>query len=736
MASSIWERIDKFDAVWQLKRPANFQHLLPYQAVLRWMGDGMSIISILFAGLLSAFFIFLMGYFLEVRPLFALLFLVGMMSAVGISISEVGAVLFPYYRVNQLTTYGTSRWAELADLKQHGMVRLASDPLPPGWIVMGRFKRKYVVVLPPWEWLRHIVVYGNSGSGKTKTFFMGWLRNVARGGSAVVIDPKAELSRQTGGAFKRRFHLNLKDPSKSDRWNFVPRCSTDPEFAHTMAAMMIGLEHAKRTNQDPFWGTAEHVACTAILMYLATVVDVPTPPMVYEYAALRDDEGFAADMANSENYYVKLAWRAFQKAPKPTQGSVMIGLTNKLYPFFMQNARCIFTPPTAKELDRGVQEIDFTLLQEPGTGIFIVIPEGDASRYKEVLATFVGQAVYTLRADDDTDKQTPCMFLIEEAYNIPVAEIKQVSGVGRGRGIGLCLCYQNYSQPLDLYGRDGAGAILGTVVTTVILPGCDEVTAEYASKRLGPTTTLSRTDVDAPGKKFDNRRASETGRPLRFPNEIRQMTKHTEAYIITDTVSPIRVAYPEFAVRQPEYFAPSYGMPKLLTFEEAELLRNEQRARQLKSAGGSAEEPPGGDGGGGGQDVDDEGEPEAEEKTAGSGSKPAKGGAAGAGMAQVAGSGQNAGSGPKGRKEKPAARGRSEEAVSRPGTQQPSLWVGADRAIKDGARSAVEEVGARARVIKKTVERDRGADVHEDDVVLNRGYEHGSPEHVDSIFTG
>jgi len=602
MSQSIWERIDKFDAVWQLKRPANFQHLLPYQAVLRWVGDCVSILSIIAAGFLSAFFIFLMAYFLEVRPLFQLLFLVAMFGAVGISISEVGAVLFPYYRVNQLTTYGTARWAQLGDLKQHNLVRRADEPLPPGWIVMGRFKRKYTVALPPWEWLRHMVVYGITGSGKSKTFFMWWLRNVARGGSAVIIDPKPELYPQTAGAFKRVLRLDLRDPSRSDRWNFVPRCAKDPEFAHSMAAMMIGLEHTKRTNQDPFWGTAEHVACTAILMYLSTVVETPTPPMVYEYAALRDDEGFAADMADSDNYYVKLAWRAFQKAPKPTQDSGIIDMTNKLYPFFMENARCVFTPLTEKERERGVQEIDFGLLQEPGTGIFIVVPEGDASRYKEVLATFIGQAVYELRADEDTEKKTPCMFLIEEAYNIPVAEIKQVSGVGRGRGIGLCLCYQNYSQPLDLYGRDGANAILGTIVTTVILPGCDEVTAEYASKRLGPTTTLSRTDVDAPGHKYDNRRASETGRPLRFPAEIRQMTKYTEAYIITDTVPPIRVAYPPIALRQPEFFAPVYGRPKLTTFEDAEAALNKKRAKQIREANeGAAGE------GGSGPDTDESG---------------------------------------------------------------------------------------------------------------------------------
>src|SRR3712207_5891589 len=103
------EKIDKFDAVWQLRRPANFQHLLPYQAVVRWSEDGLTILTILFCGLLSSGFLGLMAYFLDVRPLFALLFLVGVIIVIGVALTEVGSVLVPYYRINQLTTYGTAR---------------------------------------------------------------------------------------------------------------------------------------------------------------------------------------------------------------------------------------------------------------------------------------------------------------------------------------------------------------------------------------------------------------------------------------------------------------------------------------------------------------------------------------------------------------------------------------------------------------------------------------------------
>ncbi len=747
------ERIDKWDAVWQFPRPANAQHLPGYQAFLRMVEDATTVGSIMFCAALSALFIFLTGHLFQTPYVVGVLVYALMLIVLSIGLVEAGTVLYPYYRINQLTTYGTARWADRNDLERAKMLIRIGDPIPPGWVVIGRFKGRYYFVLPVWEWLRHIVIYGASGSGKSKTFFMWMLRYVARGGSAIVVDPKPEMYQQTAHHFKRTYRLDLKNPERSDRWNFVPRCAADPEFAHAMAAMMIGLEFSRKTNADPFWGDAEHVACTAILMFLSTVVDVPTPSMVYEYVALRDDEGFAADMTNCENRYVRLAWRAFQKAPKPTQGSVMIGLSNKLYPFFMHNARAVFTPPTEEERELGVSEIEFQELRRPGTAIYLIISEGDAFRYKEVLSTFIGQAVYELRADEETEKTTPCMLLMEEAYNIPVPEIKRISGVGRGRGLGLVLCYQNVSQPYEVHGREGANAILGTVLTRVFLPGCDEVTAEYASKLLGATTTLSRTDVDAPGKKYDNRRASETGRPLRQPNEIRQMTPFTEALVVTGAVPPIRCAFPTIALEYPESSHPRYKMPKLLNFEEAEAQFNERRAQEMAAAAGGA----GGGGGavgGGPEEVTDgagapppagagpaapQGQPEARAEAQGAvggggGAKP--GGGANAADGQPAGTG-----GPRGRKtEKPAARTRGQELADKgDGVRQPNqqaLWTSTPRAIKDGAARATEQVGERARVITKTVERSEEAGVHDDDLILNGAppFEPGSHEHVDAMF--
>ena len=99
--------------------------------------------------------------------------------------------------------------------------------------------------------------------------------------------------------------------------------------------------------------------------------------------------------------------------------------------------------------------------------------EGDATRYKNVLATFIGQAVNELRFDNDAVDLAPVGFVLDEAANVPLVGLKEIAGVGRGRRIGLILGYQNLPQVHDQYGQEGGNAILGSIGTMIFLPGLD-----------------------------------------------------------------------------------------------------------------------------------------------------------------------------------------------------------------------------------------------------------------------
>lgn len=562
-------RIEKFDASFGIPRKANEQYLPSYQAFWHWSADLGRAVFFCIVGLIGAFFSLFAGWLLAVTGLMTLVFWAMALLCIAAGMLDAYSLLWAYRIRRMSTAHGSARWARASDLIRCGLMNrvrgmeLLENAMPIAKAFGGRD-----VFLPQNQWLRHFVMFGPTGSGKSKTFFISMIRAILIKSSCLVYDPKGELCEQTALSAKRVFRLDLNDPSKSDRWNFVPKCRNDPAFACQIAGMMIGVESRRRTNADPFWGDAEQIALTAILLHIAEVYgESAIAAFTADFLLSLGDENngaFEQAMNNSPSFYAKQAYLAFRQAPPQTRGSILIGLYNKLRPFTLSPARMVTNTPSEEEQQAGCRLIDFADLRLPGTAIYLVVSEGASDIYKEFIATFLGQAVMEMRLDGVNEPEHPCFVLIDEAYQLNVSEVKRVSGIGRGRGVGLGLGYQDLPQMYDQYGRERANAILGTVMTKIFLPGLDDVTAEYASKQLGDTTIFSKTFQDFPGKKNDNTRYAEQKRPLMLSSEIRQISAHSEVLIISDTAPPIRAAYPSMSISRALYKRKTIGVPDIL----------------------------------------------------------------------------------------------------------------------------------------------------------------------------
>ena len=478
-----------------------------------------------------------------------------------------GKRLFWAYRLRTMSTsHGSARWANLKDLIYKKLVnRIKAAPLPKNSLPLAKVFGGRDLFLPKEQWLRHFVMFGPTGSGKSKTFFMRMIRGVLKNSSVLVYDPKGELFEQTAAGARRVLRLDLNNPERSDRWNFIPQCRENPAFTCQLAGMMLGAENRHKTSQDPFWGEAEQLALTAILLHLAFVYEekaIPAFAADFLIGLGGKEDAFAAALETSPSFFAKQAFFAFRRSPPQTHGSVLIGLYNKLRPFTLAPTRMVTAAPTEEETENGCRMIDFRELRRKGTAVYLVVSEGAAEIYKEFIATFLGQAVLEMRLDGVNEPETPCFVLIDEAYQLNVSEVKRISGIGRGRGVGLGLGYQDLPQMYDQYGKEQANAILGTVMTKIFLPGLDDVTAEYASKQLGDTTIYAKTFQDFPGKKSDNIRYAEQKRSLMHAGEVRQIAAHNELLIVNDTAPPIKAAYPPLAVLKEKFAARSYGKPR------------------------------------------------------------------------------------------------------------------------------------------------------------------------------
>lgn len=594
---SFANRIQIYDAERGIPRRADEPYLPAYYAFLRCMQDAGQVAMVLACGALSAVFLGFASWYFGVGFYAQIIYAALMLAAFLIACGESTQVLLPYHQFNQLLTYGTANWASPLYLQGANFAKPVNDSLQHGELELGRLPRPlrkpFRFIITPETALGSLVFFGPPRSGKS-VLLMNYLRCLARSDwSAVIIDPKGELFEYCARYFRRVYRLDFQNPECSDRWNFILQCKGNKEYAHMMATIMLGLDGTKYSGTDPFWSEAEVALLTAILLYVPTIVDHPTPAMIHEFIALRSYDQLCDELANNESHDIKVQWGTFTKAPDQTRGSVFTGLAAKINPFTIDAAKAVTASILLREYKLGARYIDFEELREPGTAIFIVIPEGAASRYKIPLATFVGQAVEHLRAGEVDERTTPVMFVVDEAAHVPIVNLKEIPGVGRGRRFGVMLFYQNLSQGFDMYGEHGFNSILGSVNTKTFLPGCDSVTARYASELIGQTTVWGRGFDDSPGTMNDRARTNETSRALVDPAEVRQLPMHLQAITIVETMPPVKWTFPKSAKTGARALPRKYGLPHIVRLQEAERMTSERRLvtkEQLTFTEGVSEE--------------------------------------------------------------------------------------------------------------------------------------------------
>ncbi len=545
---SLQQRCQEFDAEYQIPRPATAQHLPAYQAALNLFGVCGESIVLICCGFVSAFLFvqgaqwFAISIWLEIGA-----HCLGIISVL-IGFLEATQLWLPFYQYNQRVTHGSARWADARVLRDLHLAKRKEDDLPPFTLLLGGFGREYDVILGPEHSTCHLAMFGPPRSGKSSTFFITWQRAWAGSGSTIVLDPKGELYDQTAHLFRNVYRVDFQTPERTDHWNFVPDCKDNAEYAHKVASMILDSEQVRRSTADPFWKEAEKAALTAILLQLPQLHERPAPHMIQELISTQSLQQLNELMMQSRDPKVPLYWGMFSKVEPKLQAGVLIGLGVTCADFSTPNMMAIASPVTPAMAARGVRFVNFSELRKPGTAIFLIVPEGDAERYKRILSTFIGLVNDCLRNGELNETSAPVLFNLDEIGNIHIPDLPAALGVGRGRKMTYALGYQNIAQLYHQYGADGGDAVLGSVGAMIFLPGVDQRTAEYASKRLGTTTVLQSTSVDVRrGDEFDSERSSEVGRPLMDAGEIRQMLKYKQAVAVISNAPPLRLSFPKYA---------------------------------------------------------------------------------------------------------------------------------------------------------------------------------------------
>jgi len=539
-------RVERIDADYFIPRPADEPDLDSFHAATRFLQDlsrgGILILSSLIAGSLF----FKSGQLINLSFKWMVFVLIGALMVALVGIFESVSLAYPYYSINQRLTHGSARWASIADLKAKGLAHPSGAPLPQGAVRIGRLSsalspRQYDLILRLENLLVHTGLFGPSNSGKSATFYMNILRDWAQSGSVLVMDIKGELYAHTARYYDHVYRIDLENPDLSDLWNPLPRCLGNGELAHTIASIIVGYEpeNMKVNDSTHYWISGETALMKALCLHLPTIASNPTLPMIKEYLSLNDLKKLGEDMRGSTDPEAVIEWGNFIKVDaEKTQGGVITGLNNKLAPLRSPNAMRILKTVTPDETSRGVREINLANLRTPGTAIYIVMSETQASEYHILLELLFGLAAIEMQASTKKGA-TPVLMALDEAGNIAPPKLQDKLKIGRFRNTPYLLGFQDVPQLKRKFQENGGKAVLAGMKNQIFLPGIDPETGAYASSMLGPTTVLSRTEVDASGTKNDAERVSESRRDLRQAPELRRMVKYRQGIAIIDTADPI-----------------------------------------------------------------------------------------------------------------------------------------------------------------------------------------------------
>lgn len=568
-----FERAAKIaDAYFNFPAPAIEQQLSSEKKVYRYMGAvGKTIV----AALICVASIVLLWYTWQIyelplsHPFTVVLIVLGCL-AVGASSSGFTKAWSIYWAIYRRESQGSSHWATPSELRSRNMLFPRDEKVTPTHLPLAFLGTKYQIAIPIKESREHKAGFGPPGSGKSDSFSIWEARAYSEIGAAIILDMKGEIYRRSAHYYENVYRIDFERPEYSDRIDLLSFCRPDPRHpgedakaAGEISSFMIGYDpNNPKGGENPFWPQSATSMLKCFLMFLAEKFEHVQPADLFKVLAVLTKQAEAELKMNpkqppqhplhrafmhAHNPEIRHEWSPLSTLDEKTLGNIVISMTTPIASFRDPSVQTIFTAPTNEERLRGCRVVDFRDLRRKGTAIYVVVPEGQASRFYAVLGTVFGVAMNVLRRTGEAKGACDTLIQLDEAGNVPLRNLREDIGVGRGRRMTFSLSYQSKNQPITQYGRDYAESFLQSCSVKVALPGITDETAEWFTKLLNKTTTIKRTINDARADALDSERLDEVGVDLMPANAFRTMERYKQCVIVINQASPVLARIPDAA---------------------------------------------------------------------------------------------------------------------------------------------------------------------------------------------
>lgn len=387
-----------------------------------------------------------------------------------------------------------TRWATLEEIQASGTyIDVSQRQCPVGGLpLISNGKDVYVD-----EKDTHTLIFGSTGSKKTRLFCMPMLNIFAKAGeSFVVTDPKGELYAKTSGLVKSMGYktvvLNFRDIGYGDAWNplalpYSLYHAGQQELAISMLNdfVMTLSEAERKGGMEPFW---IEMAAALALANLLLLMECGTQQQanVGNLAILcgSNQLNFLKKLSDhmSEDTIAGLNYQNVLSNPPKTLSCI----STELYSMIR-----IFN--TQKNLVRMLSgnSVDLRNIGREKTAVYLIIPDEKTSQHF-LATTFIKQAYEVLisEAQKEANFQLPVRvnFVLDEFCNMPkIQDMPAMISAARSRNMRFYLVAQSMHQLRGKYGED-ADTIKGNCDNWVFLTSKELTLLNEISNLCGTVT--------------------------------------------------------------------------------------------------------------------------------------------------------------------------------------------------------------------------------------------------------
>ena len=364
------------------------------------------------------------------------------------------------------------------------------------------------------------IVFGASGAGKSRFFLKPNI--LQANGCFIVTDPSGDIMQGLGGFLKLMGYtvkcFNVQDMTESCRFNplYYVRKTTDiPIIVNTLIENTRG-ENVKPGGGDPFWDKATQSLLCAIIGYLfevcpieqrnfANVLEILNMAQIDEGATEFGDNDFDKlfkELGKADpSSYAYLNYKVFKQAPAKTALNVLISTGVLLSQYIGIHE---FNNLTFKD------ELELDKIGDEKYALFLNIPQEDttyswitAMLYSTVFRLMYAKGNKRMKDEglDNPELKIPVRFLIDECANVgKIPNLDKILATCRKYRLSVVPIFQNYSQVVQVYGKEIANNIISNCDTFVFLGGSDDETLKIVCNHLGKETVQTLSYGNSKGK--------------------------------------------------------------------------------------------------------------------------------------------------------------------------------------------------------------------------------------------